>query len=161
MKKDKGTFTFRRVTLDDIDVLIENRIVFLKEVKSISSFEHETLLRQNLKQYFQKSIIDDTFISWIAYYKNKPIGFSGIVFREQPGNIEIPNGKTAYILNMYTIKQFRKKGIASMLLQKLIEDAKLRNVIKIELHSTLAGEPVYKQFGFIEPDHKALELFVS
>jgi len=50
MKEENKKFIFKRATFSDIDVLIENRIVFLKEVKSISSYDHETLLRQTLKK---------------------------------------------------------------------------------------------------------------
>ena len=32
---------------------------------------------------------------------------------------------------------------------------------KIELHATNDGEPIYRQFGFIEPHDKALEIILK
>jgi len=161
MKIDKTKISLRRVFIIDIETIIEYRITFLKEAQGIPSPELESLLRQSLKQYFTRSLKNETFVSWIAEYENKSIGFSGMIIREQPGNFEVPNGKTGYILNMFTIKEFRKNGIGSLLFQKLIDEAKQKELDKIELHATNDGEPIYRQFGFIEPHDKALEIILK
>ena len=161
MKIDKTKISLRRVFIIDIETIIEYRITFLKEAQGIPSPELESLLRQSLKQYFTRSLKNETFVSWIAEYENKSIGFSGMIIREQPGNFEVPNGKTGYILNKFTIKEFRKNGIGSLLFQKLIDEAKQKELDKIELHATNDGEPIYRQFGFIEPHDKALEIILK
>jgi GNAT superfamily N-acetyltransferase len=158
MKIDKNRITLRRATIDDIDTLTEYRIIFLEDAYGSQTPEFKFLLRQSLKDYFTRYLKSGLFISWVAEYENKSVGFSGMVIREQPGNFEIPSGKTGYILNMFTLKDFRKNGIASLLFQKLIDEAKQINLDKIELHATKDGEPVYRQFGFDEPHDKALEL---
>jgi len=155
MTTDK--FTIRKATRDDIDTLIEYRIIFLKETYGSTSPEKETLLRRSLKEYFSGSFENNSFVAWIAEYENKPVGFSGLVIREQPGNFEIPNGRTGYILNMFTLKEFRKKGICKALFQKLIDESGDLNLDKIELHATKEGELIYRQFGFVEPHDLALE----
>jgi len=157
MKIDRNKITIRKATLDDLDKLIEYRIIFLKEAQGDPSPDLETLLRQSLKEYFTRALNEDLFVSYIAEYENNPIGFSGMVIREQPGNFQIPNGKTGYILNMFTVKEFRNSGIGSLLFQELIDEAKQRDLDKIELHATKDGEPVYRKYGFIEPHDKALE----
>ena len=79
-----------------------------------------------------------------------PIGFSGIG----------KNGR-GYILNMYTIKAFRKKGIARTLLNKLIDKAKELKLEKIHLHATIAGTHLYKSFGFKPPIYDELEMSLN
>jgi GNAT superfamily N-acetyltransferase len=155
MTTDK--FTIRKATGNDIDTLIDYRVIFLKETYGSTSAEKESLLRRSLKTYFSASFENDSFIAWIAEYEDKPVGFSGLVIREQPGNFEIPNGRTGYILNMFTLKKFRKKGICKALFQKLIDESGDLNLDKIELHATKEGEPIYRQFGFGEPHDLALE----
>jgi len=161
MNIDKKRLVFRRATINDIDTIIENRIEFLNEMQGKPSPGKEPRVKKSLEEYFKKSLIDETFISWIAEYDHNAVGFSGMVIREQPGNFEIPDGKTGYILNMFTIKKFRNNGICKVLFQKLIEDARSLNLNKIELHATEDGEPVYKQFGFSEPHDKALEIILK
>lgn len=157
MKIDRNKIVVKRATISDIETLIEYRIVFLYEIQGNSDIDKELVLRKSLKQYFTKSLKNDSFISWIAEYDNKPIGFSGMVIREQPGNFEIPLGMTGYILNMFILNEYRGNGIGTLLFQKLIDEAKQRNLDRLDLHSTQEGEPLYRRFGFIEPHEKVLE----
>jgi len=157
MKIDRSKLILKKTTILDIETIIEYRILFLKEVQGIPIQELELSLSKSLRKYFTKSFEDNTFIAWIAEYEGKYIGFSGMVIREQPGNFEIPNGKTGYILNMYTLNEYRNNGIGSLLFQKLIEEAKERRLDRIELHATKDGEPIYRKFGFTGPHDKVLE----
>jgi len=161
MNIDKNKIIIRNASINDIEVLIEYRITFLREAQWIPSAERELHLRKSLREYFNRALKNNSFISYIAEYENKSVGFSGMVIREQPGNFEIPDGRTGYILNMFTIKEFRKNGIGSMLLQKLIDEAKNKNLDKIELHATQDGEHIYRQFGFKEPHDKVLEIVLK
>lgn len=160
MKKevDKNYVTLRKATERDIDILVQYRIQFLTESYGAAPVEEETALRSGLSEYFKRAFIERCFISWIAEYDNKPVGFSGMVVREQPGNFDIPYGKTGYILNMFTLKEYRNMGICKSLFSKLIDEARALKLDKIELHATSDGEPVYRQFGFTEPADKAMEL---
>jgi GNAT superfamily N-acetyltransferase len=157
MEINKKKVTFKKATISDIETIIEYRMVFLKEAQGVFNKKLELKLRKSLRQYFTQSLENDSFISWIAEYENKSIGFSGMVIREQPGKFEIPNGKTGYVLNMFTLNEFRNNGIGSLLFQKLIDEAKQRNLDRIELHATQNGEPIYRRFGFTEPHDKVLE----
>jgi GNAT superfamily N-acetyltransferase len=161
MEINKDRIKLRRVTKSDIEVVIDYRIIFLIECQGMPSLEIENRLRKSLREYLLKSLENNTFISWIADYENKAIGFSGMVIRKQPGTFEIPFGNTGYILNMFTIKEFRHNGIASLLVQKLIEEAKKIGLDKVELYATNDGEPVYRQLGFVEPHDKALEIILK
>jgi ribosomal protein S18 acetylase RimI-like enzyme len=155
---DKNKISLRKANTNDIRILVEQRIIFLKEIQGIPSQELEYKLRQSLEKYFNVSIKNETFISWMAEYEQVPVGFSGMVIRKQAGNFRVPNGKTGYILNMYTAKEFRRLGIGTVLFEKLIEEARRKNLDKIDLHASKEGESLYRRFGFTEPVNKALEM---
>lgn len=161
MKIDKSGIRLHKATESDIETLIEYRLLFLKEAQGLPDNEVESILRNSLQGYFIKSLQNGSFISWIAYYEDQPIGFSGMVIREQPGNLEIPNGKTGYILNMFTLPSFRKNGVCSLLFQQLIDDARYLNLDRLDLHATREGEPVYRPFGFREPHDLVLEYVLN
>jgi GNAT superfamily N-acetyltransferase len=160
MRIDQANLKLRKASLSDIDLLIDHRIIFLTESYGQQNETVTGHLRKTLRDYLQKSFANGSFISWIAEYNGKPVGFSGLVIREQPGNFDIPNGRTGYILNMFTLKEFRENGIGSLLFGKLIEETKLLKLDRLDLHATTAGEPVYRKFGFTEPHDKVLELIL-
>jgi GNAT superfamily N-acetyltransferase len=158
MISTKDNINLRRATEKDIDILIEYRLVFLKEIHGAPAAEFEDQLKISLRKYFERSLNTDEYISWLAEIADRPVGFSGMVIREQPGNFDLPDGKSGYILNIYTVKEFRNKGIASMLMQKLIEEARIHNLSRVELRATPAGEAVYRKIGFTEPHDLPMEL---
>jgi ribosomal protein S18 acetylase RimI-like enzyme len=153
--------SLRKATEKDIDTLIEYRLIFLKEVNGDPSDELETHLKNNLRNYFIRSLKTEEYISWFAEIENKPVGFSGMVIREQPGNFDLPNGKSGYILNIFTLKEYRNNGIASLLMHKLIEEARLKKLDRVELRATADGESVYRKLGFTVPRDKPMELSVK
>ncbi|MCX6248020.1 MAG: GNAT family N-acetyltransferase [Bacteroidetes bacterium] len=158
MKIDKSKIKLRKAGISDVQTIIDSRIEFVREVNCGLTEETESRLRRSLGNYLRKSFRNNSFVSWFAEYNDQPVAFSGMVIREQPGNFDLPNGKTGYILNMFTIQDFRNNGLGSLLFQKLIDEARKRKLDRIELHATSDGEPIYRKFGLTEPHDKVLEL---
>jgi len=161
MKTDPARLKLRRASINDSELLTDYRIIFLSETYGARSQEKISELKKSLMEYFVRAFQDNTFIAWIAEYDEKPVGFSGLVIREQPGNFETISGRTGYILNMFTLKEFRNNGICKMLFQKILDEANILGLDKVELHATNDGESVYRQFGFTEPHDKALEITIN
>jgi GNAT superfamily N-acetyltransferase len=67
-------------------------------------------------------------------------------------------GRYGYILNVYTVPKFRKNGISTELLKRLIEDAKKLNIDILNLHATKEGINMYLKAGFKPPIDPELEL---
>lgn len=147
-------------TEDDIPLLIQYRVEFMYEfVKDINPSDIETL-KKNLEIYFRRAIPAKTFIAWYATAGGDFAGMGGIILRELAPNIINLSGMQGYIVNMYTLSQFRKQGISSNILSRLIESAKELGVTSFELHASASGEPVYIKRGFKlhnEPTYRMVE----
>lgn len=61
-----------------------------------------------------------------------------------------PSGKKAYIMNMYTIPEYRRRDIAIKTLDMLIKDTKNKGITSISLEATDIGRPLYEKYGFIK-----------
>lgn len=80
---------------------------------------------------------------------NKEIaGCGGIDFYTLLPTYQNPTGKNASIMNMYTKPTHRRKGIATDILQKSLEEAKIRDVSRITLEATKYGMDLYRKNGF-------------
>jgi ribosomal protein S18 acetylase RimI-like enzyme len=152
---------YRRATIVDIQVLIDYRILFLKEIKQEYDPEKEEILRKGLTKYFQTNLQQNSYVAWLAEKDGKPVGFGGMVLRTQPGNFHVPQGKTGYILNMYTLPKWRGLGIGKRILEKLIETGKKLKLDRIDLDATKMGEVLYRKYGFKDTHYKALELMLN
>lgn len=150
----------RRVTAEDIPDIIRFRRMLLTDS---GHWDEQTwgAIHEQLLTYLPKALKSGEMEGYIAEISQKPIGCGIIIFREQPAYYTTPNGKTAYIMNIYVNKECRGAGISKKILTHLVTLAKERGVTKIELHATKDGAPIYiNKFGFKEPDDKALEIFI-
>ena len=59
-------------------------------------------------------------------------------------------GKTGTLMNVYTLPEYRRRGIGKKLVSMAIEDGKAWDLSYIELRATKCGYPLYKQLDFIE-----------
>lgn len=141
---------YRKAKIEEIDLLAKMRVSFLCNGKDIAENE-KFILFTNIKQYFNNAMIDDSFITWIALDDGKIIATSGLTIYLLPPNRGCPNGKTAYIGNMYTVPEYRRKGIATKLFSLTIEEAKSRGCERILLNATDMGRPIHQKFGFEDP----------
>jgi GNAT superfamily N-acetyltransferase len=139
--------TYRLATLADIDQLISLRIAMQSEVGHANPTYWE-MLRQELNAYFTTSIPSGDFIAYTAEVDGRIVATSGMVFHQHPPSGGNLNGKEAYIMNMYTLREFRGRGIATELLQSLIQYARERDCSRIILRAQEKARPLYVKAGF-------------
>ena len=147
------TISYQKATKDDVELLVKYRTLFSTELLGPQSQDAELELQSNLRIYFEKAIADDTCIGFFARCGNDIAGVGQIIIRLQPGNFKNPGGKVGYLMNMYTVPEYRNNGICAGLINKLIDEARMYGVNAFELHATKMGEGVYKKAGFeIHPE---------
>jgi len=155
---ENKNLTFRKLDCNDTELFIKLRLDFINEFhKDIDETEKEKL-RKSLKSYFERHIEANDFIGIICENNEKVISAAFLIMGEWPANRKFINGKIATLLNVYTYPEFRKNGIGTNLLKRLIEAAKNQNVSIINLLATEDGERVYKKLGFIETEDKSMRL---
>lgn len=140
--------SYTKATIDDVSALVDNRILFALELSDGQSEENIQSLRNQMTNYFSKAILDNTCISFIAKCGEVVAGIGSVHLRDMPGNFKNPSGKWGYIMNMYTIPSFKRKGVCKNILNLLVEEGKKFGITAFELHATKEGEKVYSQEGF-------------
>lgn len=53
-------------------------------------------------------------------------------------------------MNLYTHPDYRKKGIATKLLDLIIDEVKSRGIRIVTLETTEMGRPLYEKYGFVK-----------
>jgi GNAT superfamily N-acetyltransferase len=140
----------RKANLNDMDLLMENRIEFVLSIRDLPDVAAYSL---HTRAYFEKHLTDDTLLVYLAIEDGRIISSSLLsIYETIP--ISYLSGKTGLLLNMYTLEAYRRQGLASLLLSKIIDEARALGVVKIRLDYTDAGYPLYKKFGFVELDRE-------
>ena len=139
---------FRKANLNDVNELINLR----KQQLLDEGNNGENNIDSDLRNYFLESIKNNTFISWVAIEDNEIIATSGLCFYQLPPTYSNPSGKVAYITNMFTKKEYRRKGIASKLFEKIMSEANLLKYKNIRLHTSFDGKRIYQKYGFTDSE---------
>ena len=80
--------------------------------------------------------------------ENEFVGIGGMAVLKNPGSFRVPDGVVGHIMNMYTLPAYRKNGIATVLLQKLMDTGKQMGIVLFDLLASKEGEPIYLKHGF-------------
>ena len=103
-----------------------------------------------LGDYFARAITDGSFVAWVAETDGEIIATGGLCFYALPPTFSEPAGQAAYITNMYTRNEYRRRGIATALLHMAIGEAKARGYAAVRLHASKDGKPIYQKAGFVD-----------
>lgn len=139
---------YKKATMEDIDILTRTRIEVLRSANKLSA---DTDMREVEKQsysYYKKALENDTHVAYLVLDESRFVGSGGVSFFQVMPTYHNPSGKKAYIMNMYTIPEYRRKGIAYKTLDLLVEASKEKGITAISLEATSMGRPLYEKYGF-------------
>lgn len=139
----------RTADISDIDTLVKLRFLYHTAATGELTEEQKIKLNIQLPDYFERHIGKD-FTAYLAEDGSNTAATMFMVRLEKPAGIYFLNGKTCYLMNVYTKPEYRRMGIASMLLDRLITDAKAEGITCIDISATPMGKPLYLKKGFIE-----------
>lgn len=133
---------------DDIELLMQSRLEMLRVVNQLpSDYKFDSEFIELSRQYFNSA--DQTTV--LAIDKDV-VGCASLCYIDVMPTFSHPTGKRAHLMNVYTRKQYRRQGIASEMLNILIEEAGKKGVTEISLDATESGRPLYKKHGFVDSE---------
>lgn len=140
------TITYRKLKTEDLDIFIRMRIDQLREEGAKEDID----LVPALRDYYERHLANDTFVSWLAMDGEKIVGTSGMSIVEKPPYFGCPNGKIGLLSSMYTEPSYRRMGIAKTLLGKVVDEAKERGCGTVQITASDMGVMLYTDFGFVK-----------
>ncbi len=129
-----------------LEELMRIRLEMLREVNCMTEKdEFDPLLISESRNYF----LTGDQITVLARQNTRTVGCASLSFIRVMPTFSHPTGKRAHLMNVYTVPEFRRKGIAKRMIEFLIAKAKERGATEISLDSTEAGRPFYLKLGFL------------
>jgi ribosomal protein S18 acetylase RimI-like enzyme len=157
---EREKLTIRRIKESDIASMTTARLNYLTEMQGQRSVEYLAELHSNLESFFKKTILEGSFFALVAEYGETKVAYGGMILKKIPGDLNKSSYLEGEILNMYTLPEYRRKGISSLLLENLLTEAKIMGISKVALHCSNAGEPLYRKYGFSDPLYPYLERLI-
>lgn len=156
----------RRATVDDVEEMVQLRLAMQREfahsgqaVRGVS--DPETFVEVN-RSYFERKLPAEEFVGFVAESDGRHVATSGMVVHEAPPTANNPVGVQGYVINMYTVPEYRGRGLARALLDALIAYAKGLKARRLWLRTSELGRSLYRSAGFAEDnDYMRLSIEAS
>ncbi len=141
---------YRKATIDDLDVLVSTRITVLRAANKLDDSTDMSEVERESRDYYEKALLDERHTAYLVFDDGEFVGAGGVSYFRVMPTYHNPSGRKAYIMNMYTAPNHRRRGIAYNTLDLLVKDAKAQGVSAISLEATDMGRPLYERYGFVK-----------
>ena len=140
----------------DIDLLVSSRINTLRAANLLDERADLDEVERQSRLYYERAIPSGEHIAYIVLHGCDIVGTGGVSFYSVMPTCSNPSGTKAYIMNMYTHPDHRRRGIARRTLGLLIDAALAAGVTDISLEATAAGRPLYESSGFVSAENEMI-----
>ncbi len=137
---------YRKATVSDVKMLVELRKTQLIDEGLIPDKD----IDRELEAFFAKHLQDESLVEWLIEDDTKIVATGGIQFYEFPPSFQNVSGIRGYVSHMYTDPAYRRQGLASSLLDRVVQEARERGITLLFLYASDQGKFVYIKYGFVE-----------
>lgn len=138
-----------KLDISYINEIIDLRIKQLKDEGAIESFD----LKPNLHKFYSEQLVSDNFAIFGFIDNNKIIGTGSISIMYKPPYYNCPNGKIGLLSSMYVDPSYRRCGLATKMLDKIVEYARSVECSLIHITASKMGELLYTKYGFTKKNN--------
>ena len=152
-------FVIRPVTPADVDVIADHRTRMFHEMDPMP-LERFEMLREKSRERLRDFLASSEYVGWLASPAQLPniiAGGAGVQLRNAlphpvsgaKKGIKIADGRHAVIINVFTEPEWRRQGVAGLLLKQILDWAHAEHLDRLVLHASDAGRALYERYGFV------------
>ncbi len=150
------TIDVRLATTADAPVLARHRAEMFRDMGDLADDYYGPLLAAAEREIAAGLAAGD-YVSFVASPHGRPdeiVAGAGIQVRKllpRPleGNAGIRIGPEAIVLNVFTERAWRRRGIGERLMRHVIDWARTHGMARLVLHASADGRPMYERLGFV------------
>lgn len=160
---DVLTVIIRRARVHDAPVLAYHRAAMFRDMGNLTAQVEDAFLHE-AEVHFREAIPTGTYVGWVASPTDRPteiVAGGGVQLRpmlprpDETGR-EIIRGPEGIVLNMYTERSWRRRGLAAQLMSHILEWAREERIARLVLHASPEGRPLYEKLGFVQTNEMRL-----
>jgi GNAT superfamily N-acetyltransferase len=151
-----GIFQIRRATARDADIISWHRARMFQDMGDVSGDAFE-ILRATARSRLEAWIDKARYIGWLAAPADQPemiVAGAGVQLQPilpRPLDVStIGEGRQGTIVNVFTEPQWRRRGIAGLLIKEIIAWSRNEQIDRLVLHASDEGRSIYERLGFTE-----------
>jgi GNAT superfamily N-acetyltransferase len=139
--------SIREATPADAEVLVHHRLGMFRDMGTDPAAV--AALEEPSRIYFSRAVSDGSYRAWLVQTADgRVVSGGGIIILPWPSGPRDPYPRRVMILNMYTEPEYRRRGLARRLMEKMIAWCREQGYKTVSLHASDEGRPLYESLGF-------------
>jgi ribosomal protein S18 acetylase RimI-like enzyme len=107
------------------------------------------VMSQNFEPWVVRMIKEGKYLGWLTEEDGKVVAGAGLLLLDWPPHPLDPHStQRGYLLNVYVEPEYRRRKLASHLIEYALAEARRRKIKVVSLHSTDEGRALYESNGF-------------
>jgi ribosomal protein S18 acetylase RimI-like enzyme len=138
----------RIATIADAGLIASHRRAMFAAMGGIDESVLDNILHAS-EPWTARMIGNGKYLGWITSDNGNPIASSGMLILDWPPHPFDPTGETrAYLLNVFVEPDYRGRGLARILIELSMDEARRRDIRVVSLHASHQGRALYQTIGF-------------
>ncbi|PYI93731.1 MAG: hypothetical protein DME97_05600 [Verrucomicrobia bacterium] len=154
---DDAQFLIRMAEPEDAVIVAWHRARMFQDMGEIPAAMFDDFSAAS-RAWTERALISGEYIGWFAFPKSQPdliVAGAGVQLRQVPPhpcrpakNDIFAKGRHAIVLNVFTEPEWRKRGVAMLLMNEIVSWAKDEKVDQLVLHASAQARSLYERMGF-------------
>ena len=141
-------YKIRLATIDDAAIIARHRAAMFFDMRYIDEQQAQDVEINSLPM-LREMLVSGEYRGWLVEFEGQIVAGGGMILRRLLPRLGcFSGGQEAYILNMFTEREHRRKNLARDLMQVMIEWCQENKMGRVSLHASDAGRPLYESLGF-------------
>ena len=166
MAENGTSFLVRKARLEDAPSIARHRARMFQDMGEISSATFEDFVRE-ARVWLEQALANGEYVGWLGVPRDKPeviAGGAGVQLRQVAPHPCRPSkagafakGRHAIVINVFTEPEWRRRGLARLLMEKIISWAGTERLDRLVLHASDDARRLYEQMGFVATNEMRYE----
>lgn len=151
---DAGAVRIRPAEASDLATLVHHRLAMFHDMGELSE-RNEPALSRASESFFRAALASGEYLAWLAAAAGMPeriVAGAGLWLRPmipRPRTDGVALGVEALIVNVYTEPEWRRRGLAALLMRHVLDYTREHEITRVLLHASREGRPLYESLGFV------------
>ena len=155
----ESSFRVRLATAGDAPTIARHRCRMLQDMGQLPPPADEELHARTVA-YLTGALQRAEYVGWLASPRDEPetiVAGAGVQrrrvlphpLRSGGGEVSVAEGRHAIVLNVYTEPAWRRRGLAELLMRRVLAWAREERLDRLVLHASQEGRRLYERLGFV------------
>ena len=150
-------FLVRTASPDDAATIAHHRAEMFRDIHGLDDAQCVVMYDESLRA-LEPLLASGDYLGWFASPVDEPgrvVGGVGIRLRamlpsanQREGPPKVVLGRQGLIVNVYVERNWRRRGIAALLMRRLLADIEVLDLASVVLHASPDGRALYRSLGF-------------